>query len=400
MNIDKCKKDFPILSNQDLIYFDSATSTLLPIHVIEALKNFYETTGAVIKRGVYKLTVEATEQYQKARNQVAEFFNVSAGEIIFVPNESYGISSLLYSIPWEKGFEIITSYLEHHSNYLPILYLSKQNGIKIKHILHDSEGLFDPDSLVELITSETKLISLTYSPLLFGTISPVKKITEIAHNLNVPVLLDGTRIAGHLPIDLKSLGCDFFICHGNIGLMGPMGVGVVYINIDTTTNIDPLIIGSGTVSKVTEKDYQLMDYPDKFEPGNPNVANVVGLGAGVNYLRGLKLSKIRNYEKSLISLMINGLKDIEKVTLYGPIDSNIKNGIISFNIEELNAHDMAMYLDEVANIAVRSGLLCSHPMMNKFQIPGVVQASMHLYNTKEDINAFLSTVETIVKELT
>jgi len=399
LNIGRFRKDFPVITKENLIYLDSATSTLLPNCVIEAVKKFYESNGAVIKRGVYKLTIEATDQYQKARTQVAEFFNATANEIIFMPNESYGISSLLYSLPWDMSNSIITSFLEHHSNYLPILYLMKRFGIKISHITHNSEGELNLDSLMSLITSNTKLISLTYSPLLFGTINPMKEIVEIAHEKNVPVLIDGTRIAGHHSIDLKSIGCDFFVCHGNIGLMGPMGVGVLYIRQDIQATLNPLILGSGTVSKVQINEYQLMDFPDKYEPGSPNTANVVGLGAAINYLQGIGLENIRNYEKSLIDRIIKGLKNIDNVILYGPTDSSKKIGIISFNIKELNAHDVAMYLDEVANIAVRSGLLCSHPMLEKFKIPGVVQASLHLYNSEADISQFLTTVETIAKDL-
>jgi cysteine desulfurase/selenocysteine lyase len=400
VDIKQNRKDFPILLNQDLIYLDSATSTLIPTCVIEAIKKFYETNGAVTKRGVYKFTIEATEQYQKARMQVAEFFHVAAEETIFVPNESYGISSLLLSLPWKRGNRIITSYLEHHSNYLPLLYLASRFGTKIDHIAHDTDGQINPESLVNLVTPETKLISLTYSPLLFGTVSPVKEIVEIAHDKNIPVLVDGTHIAGHLPIDLKSTGCDFFICHGNIGLMGPMGIGVLYINQNTQVKLNPLILGSGTVSKVTESSYQLMDFPDKFEPGNPNVANAIGLGTAVNYLKGIGLGEIRNHEVSLMDLMISGLNNIEKVIVYGPADSSKKIGIVGFNIADLNAHDVAMYLDEAANIAVRSGLLCSHPMLERFKLPGVVQASLHLYNDEADINQFLHIVTTIAKDLT
>ncbi|MHA1649979.1 MAG: aminotransferase class V-fold PLP-dependent enzyme, partial [Candidatus Helarchaeota archaeon] len=368
--------------------------------VIRAINQFYETNGAVIKRGTYRLTVEATELFQKARAQIAEFFYVSSTEISFVPNESYGITSLLYSLRWEKKNQIITSLLEHHSNYLPILYLAKHFNLKIDYLTHTTEGQISHEVLNELITSDTKLISLTYSPLLFGTITPIKEIVKIAHEQNIPVLIDGTRIAGHRPINLKSLDCDFFVCHGNIGLMGPMGVGILYINQDTEIEINPLILGSGTVSKVTTEDYKLMNYPDNFEPGSPNVANVVGLGAAIEYLKRIGLSNIQRQEKMLVELMIKELRNVEKITLYGPLDASQKIGIVSFNVEELNAHDLAMYLDEVANIAVRSGLLCSHPMLDAFKIPGVVQASLHVYNTKEEVLQFLETVQTIVKELT
>ncbi len=399
MDTTKIRKNFPLLSRQEVIYLDSATSTLVPECVIDTIKNFYETNGTVIKRGVYKLTVESTDLYQKARSRVSEFFNVAPSEIIFVPNESYGISSLLFSLELGEGDQILTSLLEHHSNYLPILHHMRRFRIKVNHLDHNTNGEILSESLTEKITSKTKLISLTLSPLLFGTISPIKEIVEIAHERKIPVLIDGTRIAGHLKLDLKSLGVDFFVCHGNIGLMGPMGVGVLYRNQDWEGNLNPAILGSGTVSKVTIDDYKLMDYPDKFEPGNPNAANVIGLGAAMNYLNSIGLANIREYEKSLIKRILNGLKEIEKITLYGPTDSNQKNGIISFNIEGLNAHDMAMYLDEVANIAVRSGLLCSHPMLAAFKIPGVVQVSLHCYNTEEEIIQFLNTVETIVKEL-
>jgi len=195
------------------------------------------------------------------------------------------------------------------------------------------------------------------------------------------------------------LGCDFFVCHGNVGLLGPMGIGLLYINQDIQVELDPLFLGSGTVRKVTEKEYHLMDIPDKFEPGSSNVANAVGLGTAIQYLTNVGLIKIREYERLLIDKLIEGLRRINKVKLYGPLSSANKIGIISFNIEGLNSHDVAMYLDEAANIAVRSGLLCSHPMLNKFNIPGVVQASLHFYNTEDEITKFLEVVETIAKEL-
>jgi cysteine desulfurase/selenocysteine lyase len=397
--MEKYREDFPLLAKREVIYFDSATATLVPRQVIETLKDFYETNGTIVKRGAYKLTVEATEKYDKARTQVASFFKCIPPEIVFVPNESYGISSLLYSFLWKKGNRIITSYLEHHSSYLPLLYLASHFDIKLDHLPQTAEGQINPDALTELITPDTKLISLTYSPLLFGTITPLKAIIKIAHDHQIPVLVDGTRIAGHLPIDLKALGCDFFVCHGNVGLLGPMGIGVLYISQQLQVKLDPLILGSGTVRKVTEKDYQLMDFPDKFEPGSTNVANATGLGVAVQYLTQVGLANIREHEKLLIDKLIGGLKQINKVRVYGPTNSTNKIGIVSFNIEGLNSHDVAMYLDEAANIAVRSGLLCSHPMLNQFKIPGAVQASFHFYNTEEEIAKFVEVIGTITKEL-
>ena len=321
MDISKYREDFPVLKNEDLIYLDSATSTLVPNCVIEAIRTFYETNGAAVKRGAYRLTIEATDQYEKARTQVAEFFNVAPSEIIFVPNEAYGISSLLYSYPWKKNNQIITSYLEHHSLYLPILYLSENCAVQIQHLSHSTDGEIDPDSLEPLIKPETKIIALTYSPLLFGTNSPVEPIVKVAHDHNVPVLVDGTRIAGHQPINLKKLGCDFFVCHGNIGLLGPMGVGVLYISQDVSVELNPLLLGSGTVAKVRVNDYQLMEVPSRFEPGNPNVADVVGLGTAVDYLQKIGLQNVRNHELNLINTMLNGLGAIENVEVYGPTDS-------------------------------------------------------------------------------
>jgi cysteine desulfurase/selenocysteine lyase len=367
--------------------------------VIEAVRSYYETIGAVIKRGAHKLSIEATDQYEKARVKVAQFFNVAPAEIAFVPNESYGISSLVYGLPWVKKNRIITSVLEHHSNFLPILYLASRFGVEIDYLNHNKYGELLLDSVTSKFTTDTKLVSLTYSPLLFGTVSPIPDLVKIAHDHNVPVLVDGTRIAGHLPIDLKALGCDFFVCHGNVGLLGPMGLGVLYIKQDAFIQLNPSIIGSGTVSKVKLSGYQLMDPPSIFEPGNPNVAGVVGLGAAVDYLMAIGLKKIRSYEKGLIETMVTGLSNIENVKLYGPTDPEAKNGIVSFNIDELNAHDSAMYLDEAGRIAVRSGQLCSHPMMDAFELSGAVQASLHLYNSKEEIIQFLEIVQTIATEL-
>ncbi|MHA1132315.1 MAG: aminotransferase class V-fold PLP-dependent enzyme, partial [Candidatus Helarchaeota archaeon] len=199
MDINKIREDFPVIKNREIVYLDSATSTLVPHSVIKAMTLFYEENGAVSKRGVYKSTIEATEQYQQARIKVAEFFKVSPGTIAFVPNESYGINTLIYSLKWEKGDRIITSLLEHHSNFLPILYVKGRFGVELDYMTHSSEGRILSDSLLNLIKPETKLVSITYSPLLFGTISPIKEIVKIAHEQGRPVLLDGTRISGHYP---------------------------------------------------------------------------------------------------------------------------------------------------------------------------------------------------------
>lgn len=399
MSLTERRADFPVLRTQELIYLDSATSSLVADCVIEAVKNFYETNGMVVRRGAYRLTIEATEQYEKARGQIANFFKVAPSEIAFVPNEAYGLTCLLFSYPWAKDNQIITSLLEHHSNYLPILNLASRIGVRIKHVKHSAVGEIEADSFSSLITAETKLVSLTCSPLLFGTVSPIRDIAKIVHDSNAVLLVDGTRIVGHRPIDLKELGCDYFVCHGNIGLLGPMGVGVVYINHDSQVELDPLVLGSGTVSKVRVDGYSLMDVPNRFEPGNPNVADVIGVGVAADYLMSVGLENIRSHEKRLIELMLNGLQEISNVEIYGPVDPSRKNGIISFNINELNAHDAAMYLDEAGNIAVRSGQLCSHPMLTEFKIPGVIQTSLHLYNSDEDVRHFLEIVGMISKEL-
>ncbi|MHA1267573.1 MAG: aminotransferase class V-fold PLP-dependent enzyme [Candidatus Helarchaeota archaeon] len=399
MNNEIFRKDFPILRDDSLIYFDSATASLVPTYVLETVQKYYETIGVVVKRGTYKLTIEATDRYERARSKVAAFFGVAPAEISFVPNESYGISSLLYSLPWKKGDRIITTLLEHHSNYLPLLYLATRFGIELDYIPHTSEGELNPETLESSLSTDIRLISLTYSPLLFGTRSPVESIVQIAHEYNIPVLIDGTRIVGHLPIDLKALGCDFFICDGNIGLLGPQGIGVLYINQDSNIQLNPPIIGSGTVSKVQRDSYHLMDFPNNYESGNPNVAGALGLEAAIEYLKKVGLENIRSHEEHLIKKLVEGLSTIPNVQLYGPTDPSLKNSIISFNIDELNPHDSAMFLDEAANIAVRSGRLCSHPMLNEFNLPGVVQASLHLYNSDKDVIKFLETVETIAKEL-
>jgi len=398
--VEEIRKDFPIL-NSGLIYFDNAASSLTPEPVIQKMLEFYRYYRANVERGVHKLSQKASREYEEARVKIAKFINAnSESEVIITKNSTEGINIIANGINWQKGDKIVTTLIEHHSNFIVWLRLKKKFGVEVKVVKPNKEGKFNIQDFKEALDEKAKLLAITHASNVLGIINPVKELTKIAHSVKAKVLIDGAQSTPHIPIDVKEIDCDFFVFSGH-KMLGPTGVGALYIKEDYLKDIEPLSIGGGTISEVTSSSYMLDESPMRFEAGTPPIAEAIGLGAAIDYLTKIGLKNIEAHEKKLIEKMDSELRKIDKVEVYGPKNIAEKIGLTSFNIKGLNPHDVALTLDASANIMVRSGHHCAMPLTKELLglNEGSVRASLYLYNTMEEVEKFLSVIDEVAKTL-
>lgn len=380
---DDIRKDIPLTSK--LIYFDNAATSLTPKPVIDAMVDYYLNYRANIHRGVHKLSVKATEEYEEGREVVAKFIGAKPSEIIFVRNTSEGLNWIPYGITLSEGDKIVVSEVEHHSNLIIWMRL-KRKGVKIEFI-KEKDGIIDLEDAKEKIDESTKVVTITYVSNVLGTIQPVKELSKIAHSVGAYFVVDAAQAVGHLPVDVGYINADFLAFSGHKGVMGPTGIGVLYIREDIQSEFEPPFIGGGTIEEVSYDSFKLTKGPERYEAGTPDIGGVIGLKAAVKYVSKIGTEKIEKYEQKLAEITIKGLKDIG-ATVYGTEDTSKRVGVVSFNIEGYTPHEIAAYLDE-NNIAVRSGHHCCMAFMKKLGINGTVRASYHCYNTKEELERML-----------
>ena len=396
MNIEALREDFPILS-KGMIYMDSAATSLTPRPVLSAVMAYYEDHNANVGRGVYRWSQVATQRYEVAHDKVASFISAEPHEVIFTKNTTEGINTIASGLDFKKGDVIITTSMEHHSNLMPWMRLKKQ-GVDLKFIKPDTEGRLDPADFEELIGERTKLVAITHASNVLGSITPVKEISKICKNNNTLLLLDGAQSVPHIPIDVKEMGCDFLAFSGH-KMLGPTGTGILYIKESMIEEIEPLFFGGGMISDVSLEEYSLAKSYDRFEGGTPNIAGGIGLGNAVEYLENLGMGEIRSYEEMLTERLLTGLFDIENVEVYGPLNVKERVGTVSFNIKGLNSHDVALILDEQSGIMLRSGHHCCIPLIRALGVDGTVRASLYIYNTTEEVDKLLETLEDISRSL-
>nr|MDO8045188.1 cysteine desulfurase [Candidatus Baldrarchaeota archaeon] len=405
-DVNKIREDFPLLKRRreddgkPFIYLDNAATSLKPIQVIEAVTNYYEKHCANIHRGVHTLSQEASQLYEEAHDKVARFIGAkSREEIVFVKNTTEAINYVAYGLDWKPGDEVITTVMEHHSNIVPWQLIRDRFGVKIKFLDLKDKWYLDLEQLEGLITEKTKLITVVHVSNVIGTINPVEEICKIAHEHEVPVLIDGAQSVPHLPVDVKKIKCDLlaFSAHK---MLGPTGVGALYIREGLGEEMCPTFGGGDMIRRVTLEKSEWNVMPWKFEAGTPNIAGGIGFGAAVEYLEKLGMEWVRSHEKELTKYLLERLYEIPKVTVYGPEDVEKRGGVVAFTVEGLDSHELAMYLDELENIAIRSGVHCAEPLHMKLGIPSSARASVYVYNTKEEVDIFCSTLEKIVRELT
>ena len=397
-DVQRIREDFPILM-KGIIYLDNAASSLTPEQVVLKEVEFYHEYRANVERGVHKLSQRASQEYEDAHDEIANFVNADSGEnIAMMKNTTEGINLIANALEWGKGDKIVTTIIEHHSNYITWLRVGRRYNVEMEVIKPNSEGYFDLGDFEKAIDDRTKLVALTKVSNVLGCIVPVEEIAEIAHEHGSYILADGAQSVPHLRTDVKEMDIDFLAFSGH-KMLGPTGSGGLYIKGDLLYEVEPLCIGGGTIADVNVNGYELARSPLRFEAGTPAIAQVIGLGEAVRYLKRVGMEDVERHERRLAERLVEGLMEMEDVELYGPKKPKERVGIVSFNIKGMNPHDIALTLDESENIAVRSGHHCALPLMKellKISV-GSVRASVYIYNTKEEIEKLLSAIEDIIK---
>ena len=400
--LNKIRDEFPILdqkiNGEDLIYLDNAASTQKPKSVINAIKDYYENDHSNVHRGVHTLSVRATEAYENARVKVAEFLNSpNVHQIIFTKGTTDSINLIASSVTnlVQKDDEILITSMEHHSNIVPWQELCKRTGAVLKVIPINKNGELLIDEYANMISSRTKIISIVHLSNTLGTINPVEDIIEIAKSHDVITVIDGAQAAGHLPIDVQKLDCDFYLFSGH-KIFGPTGIGVLYGKENILNEIDPYQFGGEMILKVTFEETTYNDLPHKFEAGTPNIAGAVGIGASIDFINGLDRDLAHQHEMSLHDYALEQLEEIEGVRIIG--NASNKSAIISFVIDGLHPHDIGTIINQ-KGIAVRTGHHCTMPLMDFYRVPGTVRASFSIYNNHSEVDKLIDAIKLAIKML-
>lgn len=391
ISIQNSKKDFPIFrKNPNLIYLDSAATSLKPKSVISAMDEYYKNYSSNVHRGLYQLSEKATAAYENAREIVRDFINAkSSREIIFTSGTTHSIN--LVAQGWGEqnlraGDEIILTILEHHSNIVPWQMIAKKRKCKIKFLDIDENGVLKLDELKKLLTKHTKIVSISHVSNALGTINPIKEIIKKAHKIGAKVFIDAAQSASHLPIDVQKLDCDFLAFSGH-KMCGPTGIGVLYAKEKIFEQTKPFFGGGDMIKEVYKKSATWNDLPWKFEAGTPPIAEAIGLGTAIKYLQKIGFENIKKHSAHLLNSAIKKLQKIPGVKFFGPLNPKIQSGILSFTIAGVHPHDIAAILDQ-ENIAIRSGHHCCMPLMQRLKIPATARASFYIYNTEKDVEKF------------
>ena len=399
-DVKKIREDFPILSQKiygkPLVYFDNGATTQKPKCVIDKIAEVYETVNANIHRGVHHLSQEATELTENARKTVQSFINAKhAHEVIFTRGTTEAVNLVASSFCrafCKEGDEIIVSAMEHHSNIVPWQIQAEITGVKLRIIPINEKGELMMDEFEKLISSKTRLVSVTYVSNVLGTINPVEKIIEIAHKQNIPVMLDAAQAIQHLPIDVQKLDCDFLAFSGH-KVYAPTGIGALYGKEEWLNKIPPYQGGGEMIGTVSFEKTTFNELPYKFEAGTPNYVDTIALATALDYVSSLGLDAIHKYEDELLHYCTEQLEQIEGMQFYGT--SAHKSSVVSFLVKGIHHYDMGMMLDKMG-IAVRTGHHCAEPLMKELGIEGTVRASFAFYNTKEEIDQLVAGVKRVV----
>ncbi len=390
------KNDFPLLMSQESIYLDSASTSQKPQQVIDAVVKAYTTYTANPGRAIYDLAEQATMQLNDARKAVAEFIGATPSETIFVRGATEGINYIAHG--WaryhiKKGDHILLSRLEHHANLLPWQRIAKETGAELRFIPILKNGMLDMDAADQLITKKVKLVAITHASNVIGTPVDVAAITKKAHAVGARVLVDACQSVPHKKVDVQEIGCDFLTFSGH-KMLGPTGIGVLYIKKEIQDDVQPLNLGGGSVREVSWDSYSLADAPAKFEAGSPSLASIIGLHAAVEYLKkNVPFDQLKKHEADVTAYAIEELQKMPHVTLYGPLDILKKEGhSVTFTVENMHAHDVAAYLNQ-KKIAVRAGHFCAQPLAGLLGYDAAIRMSFYCYTQLGDIKAALDALK-------
>lgn len=400
-DIERIRADFPILTRtvngKPLVYLDNAATTQKPNAVIRAVNKVYESTNANIHRGVHRLSVETTADYENARTQIARFIGASkVSEIVFLRGATEAINLVAQSYGQTNltaGDEIVISHIEHHANIVPWQLLCEQTGAHLRVVPVDDDGNFIFEAYRELLSDKTRIVSVLQGSNALGTVLPVKEITRLAHEFGAKVLIDGSQAVQHHEVDVRAIDCDFYVFSGH-KMYAPSGIGVLYGRESLLESMPPYQGGGEMIKSVTFEQTVYNDLPHKFEAGTPNIEGAIGLGAAVGYLQEIGLNNIAAYEKDLLDYATQQLSRIPEVRLIGT--SDVKVSVISFVVEGIHPHDIGTVLDQ-EGVAIRTGHHCAQPTMQRFGVPATARASMSFYNTKAEIDRLVEAIHTVIK---
>ena len=391
LKVQEVRNDFPILG--DIIYLDNAATSFSPEPIIAAMTEFEHTYRSNVGRGVHRLTRIATQRYWHAHEKVAGFIGAPSGVTVFTKNTTEAINMVAAGLPWKAGDRVVTTILEHHSNLLPWRNLKKQ-GVELDVIGINPDYSLDLDALEKAFTPSTRLVAVTHASNVLGVVTPVEEIARICHDHGALLLVDGAQSVPHMPVDISRIGCDFFAFSGH-KMLGPTGTGVLWMK---KPDLEPFIVGGGMVETVTENGYTAAEGYQKYEAGTPNIAGGIGLGVAVDYLTEIGMETIRKHEEHLTARLIHGLRQVKGVHVYAPEQPVNRIGVVSFTVDNLHPHEVAQQLDESADILVRSGHHCCQPLVERLGLPdGTVRASIGLYNTDDEIDMLVATLEELTR---
>ena len=388
------KKDFPIFSGSDLVYLDNAATTQKPQSVLDEVDSLYSEANANVHRALYSLGSEATERFENSRKKVAKYIGAnSEKEIVFTSGTTESINLLARSIgnTLKPGDEILISEMEHHSNIVPWQMAAQRTGATLKYLSIKKTGDLDISNPEKYFTSNTKIVSLTHMSNVLGTINPIKKLSEKAHQVGAIMIVDGAQGASHMPVDVKELGCDFYAFSGH-KMLGPTGIGVLWGKTEYLEEMDPFMGGGEMINTVTMESSTWNDIPYKFEAGTPNFAQAVGLGAAIDYLQNIGMDSIAAHEQKLIKYALGKLNQIDGLRIHG--SAKDRGGVISFNMDGIHPHDLAQFLNE-DNIAIRVGHHCAQPLLKALGETATARMSFYIYNDESDVDKFCESLETI-----
>ena len=389
-------RDFPIFSDNKLVYLDSASTAQKPREVINGIKNVYESSYANVHRALYKLGSQSTEMFESARASIAQFINaVSSKEIIFTSGTTESINLLAYTLgtQLEKNDEILISQMEHHANLVPWQLLAKRAEAKLRYLPLTKSGELDLSQPEKYFTQKTKIVSITHMSNVLGTINPIAKISKITKSIGATFIVDGAQSVSHLPVNVQELGCDFLAFSGH-KMLGPTGIGILWGNLEILESLPPFMAGGEMIETVSMESSTWNKVPYKFEAGTPNFVQAIGLGIAVEYLTNIGMKEVQDHEKKLTHYALNRLKKISGLYIHGTPEK--RGGVISFNLNKIHPQDLAQFLNE-DNICIRVGHHCAQPLLKMLGETSTARISFYVYNDSSDIDKLCKSIESTKK---
>lgn len=398
--VERVRRDFPVLQERirgkELVYLDNAATTQKPLTVDYALQHYYTRENANIHRGVHLLSQQATFSYERARGRVGQFLNAAeSGEIVFLRGATEGVNLVAHGYGRQHvglGDEVIVSQMEHHSNIVPWQVLCEEKGATLRVVPINVEGELILEEYESLLNERTKIVAITHASNALGTVNPVREITDMAHKWGAVVLIDGAQGVPHMSVDVRAIDCDFYVFSGH-KLFAPTGIGVLYGKKDLLDAMPPWETGGGMIQRVSfERGTTYADVPMRFEAGTPHIAGAIGLAAAIDYVNSIGLALIAEYEDDLLHYVIEQLVDMEGIKLIGTPREKV--GVVSFVMDDAHPHDIGTILD-AEGIAVRAGHHCAQPLMQFYDVPATVRASLAFYNTHAEMDALVAGIRKV-----